>query len=151
MKMKSAIILVLIAVSVFGYAFLPSPNAVRKYQLKPCAVATARHQDLSHLMSVVMSSCRNGQYGALERVFEMSAQDRRVCKEMEGIDPVEVSLEVLKLNAAELQWSNYEMNSYEKNPGRFEVKAKTRDGKKILCFTFRVKGKHYYLLSVAEV
>jgi len=151
MKWKNAMIFGLFAIAGLGYTYWPSPDPMKKYQMVAAPVPADRQQDLNRLMKAVMEFCRDGQYQALEKAFGISPQERLICKETDGADPVEASLEVLRSHASELRWSDYEMNSYEKNPKQFEVNAKTRDGKKTLRFSFRAQGKAYRLLSIAEV
>lgn len=151
MKWKKAAFIAVFALAGLGYTYWPSPDPMKKYRMVAVPAPAERRQELDRLMTAVMQASKNGQYRMLEKAFGMTAQERLVCKEMEGLDPVEASLEVLRNNASELRWSDYEMNTFEKNPKRFEVNTKTRDGKKTLRFSVLAQGKAYRLLSISEV
>lgn len=150
MKWKKAIVFGLLAVAGLGYTYWPSPDPMKKYQSVAVPAPADRQQDLTRLMKAVMEASKKGQYQVLEKAFGMNPRERLLHKETDGFDPVETSLEVLRTHAAELRWSDYEMNSFEKNPKRFEVHAKTQDGKKMLHFSILAQGKKYCLLSIAE-
>ncbi len=150
MKWKKAIAFGLLAVAGLGYTYWPSPDPMKKYQSVAVPAPADRQQDLTRLMKAVMETSKKGQYQVLEKAFGMNKQERLLYKETDGFDPVETSLEVLRDNVANLRWSDYSMNSFEKNPQRFEVHAKTHDGKKTLRFSILAQGRKYRLLSIAE-
>ncbi len=149
MKYKTLIVSGILAVSGLVYACWPAGDNMAKYQANACEVAPERRQELTQLMSILGNLCGKRDFGTIEKGFVMTAAERHAAEMLDGADPVAESLKLLKESHKNIDWSKFEINSYQNNPNRFEVAAKNADGANLLRFTFRRREGSYYLVSIS--
>lgn len=151
MKIKTLIVAGVLAVSGLVYAWLPAGDAMAKYQDKVCEAAPERRREIAELMAMLGKLCGKQDFRTIEKGFVMTAAERHAVKMLDGADPVAESLTLLRDCYKKIDWSKFEVNSYQNNPNRFEVAAQSATGERLLRLTFRRQQSSYFLVSVTGV
>lgn len=151
MKLKTLVVLAVLAVSGLVYAWWPAGDKMAKFQDKVCEAAPERRREIVEVMAVLAKLCANQDFRTIEKGFAMTPAERHAVRMLDGADPVAESLTLLKDLYKQLDWSKLEVNTYQNNPNRFEAAAKSADGGNALRFTFRRLEQRYFLVSITGV
>ncbi len=147
---KPAVVLAFFAGLSLLYAYWPEADSMADYRLKRCQADPAQQQEIRRILNTIRTYCEKRDFKTLERGFIHTQQERRIARELDGCDPVAQALELLRQHAAELQWEEERLSSFEQNRKRVEVVLPLKSSKGSLRLTFRHKGRSFFLVNIEQ-
>ncbi len=147
--MKKAVLIT--ALMIGGLMMVWAVNAKKTPDNIPTEVeaSAAEQTELKQVFDAITEAYDKKHTGTLERFFGLTRKEREAIRCLEGQDPVQSSLDLLKAHGRKLAMTDVKYIAVENIPSRFYITGKL-NGEQPVRFVLNKQSQGYRLVGIAE-